>query len=372
VVILPNVGSDGSEALMRVVNVDLGERRYPIRIGCDLPVGLSLDGGGPVRTLLVSDSTVVPLYGRTCGEKLAAHGAQVTCATVPAGESSKDLGRLAELYDEAIRAGLDRASVVVALGGGVIGDLAGFAAATYMRGIGLIQVPTTLLAMVDSSVGGKTAVNLPAGKNLVGAFHQPIEVVADLLTLETLPDRDYVSGLAEVVKYGVIWDAVFFEMLERNADKLKQRDVSVLEEVIGRCCEIKADIVAMDERESGVRAILNYGHTFGHALEKVCGFGQWLHGEAVSMGMVYAARLSAIEKGFAAADVERLTALLRAFNLPTTPRGTGDDVDWAAVRVAMQGDKKAQQSVPRFVLSEKIGAVVFGCKVPESSMTEAF
>jgi 3-dehydroquinate synthase len=257
----------------------------------------------------------------------------------------------------------------VALGGGVIGDLAGFVAATYLRGIRFIQVPTTLLAMVDSSVGGKTAINLKEGKNLVGAFHQPIEVCADLGTLQTLPEREYAAGLAEVVKYGVIWDATFFGRIESGAGAILKRDSALLEEVIARCCEIKAEIVRVDEMETGVRAILNFGHTLGHALEQTAGYGRWRHGEAVAIGMVYAAELSAMEKGFRRDDSLRIRQLLHSLGLPTGPEKT---VAWKDLRHAMTADKKSRDQAPRFVLAEKMGAAVYGCEVQESALEKAF
>jgi 3-dehydroquinate synthase len=234
-----------------------------------------------------------------------------------------------------------------------------------------VQVPTTLLALVDSSVGGKTAVNLPQGKNLVGAFYQPVEVDADLELLRSLPEREYVSGLAEVVKYGVIWDAAFFGFLEKHADGLLGRDLGLLEHVVGRCCEIKAEVVAMDERDIGPRAILNFGHTLGHAIENVDGYGRWLHGEAVSIGMCYAARLSVAVEGFPEAEAVRIRGLLRKFGLPTAP-GEGTEQAWMALREAMMLDKKTLRKRPRFVLAKKLGAVVTGCEVDDTALTEAW
>jgi len=225
---------------------------------------------------------------------------------------------------------------------------------------------------VDSAVGGKTGVNLEQGKNLVGAFHQPVGVVADLATLKTLPDREYRSGLAEVVKYGVIWDATFFTQLETGADKLAARDLDFLEAVVGRCCEIKSEIVAVDERESGVRAILNFGHTFGHALEKVAGYGRWLHGEAVAAGMVYAAEVSVLEKGFPAEDGQRLALLLERLGLKVERGGPRFSWAWPDVRQAMSTDKKARGNAPRFVLAERLGAAVYGCEVAEATLEAAF
>lgn len=357
--------------MSRIVHVDLDERSYDIHIGagCDIA---SLRQAAGQRALIVSDEKVDPLYGARGEALLTQYGLKVQRAVVPAGEATKDLKYVQQLYDRAVEAGLDRKSYLVALGGGMVGDLVGFVAATYLRGIRFVQVPTTLLAMVDSSVGGKTGVNLKAGKNLVGAFYQPIEVVADLSTLKTLTDREYLSGLAEVVKYGVIWDAALFRKLEEQVAALRRRDLDMLEPIVARCCEIKAEVVAVDERDSGVRAILNFGHTLGHALELVADYNRWLHGEAVSMGMVYAAELSHREKGFPAEDCRRLSRLLEALGLPIRPGANGFGGDWAALRAAMSTDKKAQLSVPRFVLAQKLGSVVYDHEVDEATLAAAF
>ena len=276
------------------------------------------------------------------------------------------------LYDKALDAGLDRGSFVVALGGGMVGDLAGYVAATYLRGIGLVQVPTSLLAMVDSSVGGKTGVNLSRGKNLVGVFYQPHEVVVDLATLTSLPDDEYSSGLAEIVKYGVIWDRQLFRELEDEADRILGRDPELLERVVTRCCEIKAEVVGRDEKESGLRAILNYGHTLGHAIEQVCGYGAWLHGQAVSFGMVFAGELSHREKRFPGDEQHRVVALLERFGLPVKPQNTGLSGHWDRIRGAMSADKKSRDAVPYFVLAESIGSVAIGCAVEEDVLESTF
>lgn len=357
---------------MKTVRVNLGERGYDVNVGAGVPVGSSLSSGAELRVLLISDSNVAPLYGDMCEEQLRAAGCSVARAVVPAGEESKNLDCVKDLYGEALKAGLERRSVIVALGGGMVGDLAGFVAATFLRGISFLQVPTTVLAMVDSAVGGKTAVNLPEGKNLVGAFHQPCEVAADLATLKTLPEREYLSGLAEVVKYGVIRDADLFSDLEKRVDGLLARDVNVLEDVVTRCCEIKAEVVQADERESSLRAILNFGHTLGHALERVLGYGHWLHGEAVSAGMVYALKLSVAEKGLPGDEAERGVALLARLGLPVDMTGLDAEVEWADLRTAMVTDKKSVGSVPRFVLAEKLGSVVFGCEPDEKTLEDAF
>lgn len=353
------------------IQVKLAERSYPIHIGKGLSFASVLEGQPGDRVLIVSDSHVDAIHGQTVCAQLEGRGMTCRRAVVPAGEETKSLKWVEYLYEQAASAGLDRNAIVVALGGGMVGDLAGFVAATYLRGVRFVQIPTSLLALVDSSVGGKTGVNLPQGKNLVGAFYQPIEVDADLDLLKTLPQREYVSGLAEVVKYGVIWDAPFFHLLEKHQAALLARDPVLLESVIARCCEIKAEVVAMDEREIGPRAILNFGHTLGHALEKAGGYGRWLHGEAVAMGMHYAAHLSVKVEGFASADAARVSALLQALRLPIRPEGEAVPA-WVVLREAMQSDKKTVAKRPRFVLSRKLGAAVVGCEVEESLLEEVW
>jgi len=338
------------------LKVELGKRSYPIIIGSGLldEVGRLCREALPARTaLVVTDTNVGPLYAERVRDSLTRRDFETTLHTVPAGETSKSRERLFEIYDAALDARLDRRSLIVALGGGVVGDLAGFAAATFLRGIAYVQVPTTLLAMVDSSVGGKTGINLPQGKNLVGAFHQPRAVVADLHTLATLPTREYRAGLAEVVKYGVIRDADLFAELENHAAELLDRNDQLLEKIIRRCCAVKADVVASDERESGLRAILNFGHTLGHALENLEGYGKLLHGEAVALGMVYAALLSEKITGLPHTDTIRLAALLRSLGLlePIPPR------PWPEIAARMNLDKKVARGRPHFVLAEKIGRV---------------
>ena len=368
------------------VRVELGERGYDINIGRDIDnlLGVSGDGGAGAgeavlengftgdgaSALLVSDSNVDLLYGDACEATLCSRGFCVARAVIPAGECSKSLDQAKELFDHALEARLDRSSVIVALGGGVVGDLSGFIAGTYLRGVKLLQLPTSLLAMVDSSVGGKTAINLPQGKNLVGVFHQPIEVSIDLTTLSTLPDREYISGMAEIIKYGVIWDAELFKLLENSVQPLLERDYDVLEQVVARCCEIKAEVVGMDERESGVRAILNYGHTLGHAIENICGYGELLHGEAIAIGMAYAGDLSAISNGFS--ENERVKTLLVNFGLPIGSSTLPNSVTWNALRKAMSADKKAIHAVPTFVLAKSIGSVDFGCDVSETVLEECW
>ena len=354
---------------MHTVRVDLDGRGYDIRIGPGVDPGVFFEAAPARKALIVTDSNVDALYADACAQRLRARGVEAGRVVVPAGEASKSLATVARLYDRAVAHGLDRGSVVVALGGGVVGDLAGFVAATYMRGIAFVQAPTTLLAMVDSSVGGKTGVNLEQGKNLVGAFHQPVDVAADLNTLPTLSEREYAAGLAEVVKYGVIRDADLFEQLERSTDKLIRRDPALLEACIAQCCRIKAAVVVEDERESGGREILNFGHTFGHALEQTSGYGRWLHGEAVAVGMLYAARLSAA-LGFGEPERQRLQRLLETLGLPT--RLPAESADWPALRAAMGADKKSRDHKPRLVLAERIGHCRIGCDVAETELQRAW
>lgn len=353
---------------MRVVNVPLGERSYRIAIGAGLlrrlgPECARLGLRGPCA--IISDRHVAPRYGGAARESLARAGFESVMVTVPAGETAKSLKSVQACYDQLAARRLERKSFVVALGGGVVGDLAGFVAATYLRGIAFVQVPTTLLAQVDSSVGGKVGVNLKAGKNLVGSFHQPRLVLCDLDTLRTLPPRELRAGLAEVIKYGVIYDAPLFKRLERDLPKLLRREPRALAEVIARCCEIKADVVGQDETESGLRAILNFGHTIGHALEAVSRYGKYLHGEAISIGQVAAARLSAATLGFPEADVARITDLLARAGLPTRVRLTPAQRE--DILSAMRLDKKVSGGEIKFVLAKKIGEVSWGQRVaPEA------
>jgi len=359
---------------MRKVKVSLGCRSYSISIGAGLLTRLGRECqklGLGRRCVVFSDRHVAPLYGPVVERSLSAAGFRPAVITLPAGETTKNLQTVAQCYEQLAAHRIERASFVVALGGGVIGDLAGFVAATYLRGIGLVQVPTTLLALVDSSVGGKTGVNLQAGKNLVGAFYQPRLVLGDLDTLSTLPDRELRAGLAEVIKYGVIYDAALFRRLERDLAKLLQRDPAALASVIARCCEIKADVVGQDETEGGLRAILNYGHTIGHAIEATAGYGTYLHGEAIAIGQVAAAQLSAHLLGLPANDVARIAHLLQKAGLPTAiPLGP----DWPGPRktaalnrllAAMKIDKKVSAGEIKFVLARRLGQVAYGQTVSE-------
>lgn len=295
-------------------------------------------------------------------QALAVAGFEPLLLKVPAGETAKSLKTVQACYDQLAAHRLERKSFIVALGGGVVGDLAGFVAATYLRGIAFVQVPTTLLSQVDSSVGGKVGVNLKAGKNLVGAFYQPRLVLCDLSSLVTLPDREYRSGLAEVIKYGIIYDAQLFKKLERDMPKLLQRRTETLAAVVARCCEIKAEVVRQDETESGLRAILNFGHTVGHALEAISGYGRFLHGEAIAIGQVAAARLSAGLLGLTDPELRRIRELLTKAGLPTTMK-LSPAQQQKATR-AMMLDKKVSAGEVKFVLASRIGKVKFGQRVP--------
>jgi len=329
------------------LTVDLGDRSYPIVIGTGLldsgfDLFCYLEGSG---CLVISNETVSPLYLHKLKKCLT--NDEVRCHSIPDGEAQKSLATVEAILDELVETRAGRDTTIIALGGGVVGDIAGFAAACYMRGVAFIQVPTTLLAQVDSSVGGKTGVNHPGGKNLIGAFHQPRIVLIDTDTLSTLPDRELRAGLAEVIKYGAIADIDFFAWLETNMQPLLDRDAEALTYAIRRSCEIKALVVAEDERESGKRALLNFGHTFGHAIENSMGYGEWLHGEAVAAGMVMAAQMSGIDED----ELGRLTALVDAAGLPIRPPLAGS----ARLREAMQMDKKVQANQLRFVLLRSLG-----------------
>ncbi len=303
---------------MTALRVELGERAYPIHIGPGLmdDAALYAPHVGGRQVAVVTNETVASLYAQRVESALARAGARAIRVVLPDGEAFKDWQHLDRIFAALLQARFDRQAVVVAVGGGVVGDMAGFAAASYQRGISHLQVPTTLLAQVDSSVGGKTAINHPLGKNMIGAFHQPVAVIADTATLASLPAREYAAGMAEVVKYGAIHDAAFLDWIEAHAEALRAREAVSLVHAIRRSCEIKAAIVAADERESGARALLNFGHTFGHAIESAAGYGNWLHGEAVAAGMALAARLSARLGRIPASHAQRLESLLSSFGLP--------------------------------------------------------
>ena len=357
---------------MHTVNVPLGQRSYPIRIGSALLATLGTvcaRAGLRGTCAIISDGNVAPIYGRTAWASLAHAGIEPVLITVPAGETAKTLDTARSCYDQLAERRLERKSFIVALGGGVVGDLAGFVAATYLRGIAFVQVPTTLLSQVDSSVGGKVGVNLRAGKNLVGAFYQPRLVVCDLAALKSLPDREFISGLAEVIKYGIIYDAALFERLEREMPKLLRREPKTLTAVIARCCEIKAEVVRQDETESGLRAILNFGHTVGHALEAISHYGKYLHGEAISIGQVAAARISAQVLGLPEAHVQRITRLLERAGLPTGM--TLHAAHRSKLLAAMRLDKKVNNGEIKLVLARSIGEVEFGHAVPAALLASA-
>lgn len=341
--------------MVRTVIVALAKRSYPINIGSgilqELPEQLAPLSLGQ-KVLVVTDSQVGPLYGPRVKELLAGAGFSVAMVQIPAGETSKTLEQAAQLYDAAFSFGLDRKCAMLALGGGVVGDITGFVAATYMRGVPFIQVPTTLLAQVDSSVGGKVAVNHPQGKNIIGAFYQPKLVQIDVATLQTLNTRELRAGLAEVIKYGVIWDGEFFSWLERNHTKLINLDPEALAYAIETCCQIKAAVVEQDETEQGKRALLNYGHTLGHALEALSGYGTYLHGEAVAVGMVAAARLAVQRRLMLREDYLRIKELIAKVGLPVEiPQGISAE----EVLPKMYQDKKAFQNKLVFILPEAIG-----------------
>ena len=349
---------------MLSLNVSLAERSYPILIGPGLLAdGRQLAALLPARDLLlVSNTTVAPLYAAQVHAALADR--RIVDVRLPDGEQYKTLEYMQQVLDVAVANRFARDCTVVALGGGVVGDLAGFAAACYQRGVAFAQLPTTLLAQVDSSVGGKTGVNHPGGKNMIGAFHQPCAVVADTTTLRTLPPRELRAGLAEVVKYGLIFDLQFLEWIEDNVERLLQLDDEALAHAIHRSCELKAEVVRRDERESGERALLNLGHTFGHAIETATGYTEWLHGEAVAAGMVIAADLSARLGLLQAADVQRVRKLLQRMDLPVDPPrfGARRALEYMSV------DKKVKSGRIRLVLLERLGAARFTADYPDDAL----
>jgi len=339
-------------SLFANLTVALGERSYPILIGRQLLDSAALIAHIPgKRIAIVTNTVVAPLYLDKLMAILSAAGKSCIPIVLPDGEEEKNWANLMRIFDALLENKCDRKITLLALGGGVIGDMTGFAAATYMRGVDFVQVPTTLLAQVDSSVGGKTAINHPLGKNMIGAFYQPQVVLADTATLATLPDRELSAGLAEVIKHGVIVDVDFFVWLETHIEKLRARDDAALAYVIKRSCEIKADIVRQDEREGGLRAILNFGHTFGHAIEAGLGYGKWLHGEAVGCGMVMAADLSVRLGLIATEERARIVALVRAAGLPVVAPDLGVE-RWLAL---MQVDKKNEEGKIKFILLKPLG-----------------
>ena len=353
---------------MQTLTVALGERSYPIHIGAGLleRPELLVERLPQKRAAVITNSTVGPLYLDRLRRGLQERGIAVMTITLPDGEQHKDWETLNRIFDALIENRCERSTTLIALGGGVIGDLAGFAAAVYQRGVPFVQVPTTLLAQVDSAVGGKTAINHPLGKNMVGAFYQPLAVVADTDTLATLPPRELAAGLAEIVKYGAIRDRAFFDWLESNMDRLKRREGEALAYAIERSCALKAEIVALDEREDAVRALLNYGHTFGHAIETALGFGEWLHGEAVAAGMVLAARLSQRLGLIGADEVKRITDLLARAGLPVAAPELGLD----RYLELMGHDKKVQSGRIRFILLKRLGEAFVSGEVPRAALAD--
>ncbi|MCP9757738.1 3-dehydroquinate synthase [Aquitalea sp. S1-19] len=338
---------------MKTLDLVLPDTQYPIHIGQGL-----LDRGELVaahlpqnKAVIVSNTTVAPLYLTRLKATLSAQGVSTLDIVLPDGEDFKTWETLNRIFDVLLEQGCERKTTLIALGGGVIGDMTGFAAACYQRGVPFIQIPTTLLAQVDSSVGGKTAINHPHGKNMIGAFYQPRAVIADMDLLDTLPDRELSAGLAEVIKYGLLGDAAFFAYLEAQMPALLARDKTVLAYTVEHCCRMKAEIVGQDEKEAGIRALLNLGHTFGHAIEAGLGFGIWLHGEAVAAGMLLAAEASRLSGDLSEQDVQRIHALLQAAKLPTLAPNLG----LARWKSLMAHDKKSENGSTRFVLMSAIG-----------------
>jgi len=350
---------------VKEIRVELGERSYTIHVQTGLldKAGFLLPHASKVA--IVTDGNVGQLYAQRLEYAISKADFRVQTITFPAGEDHKNRETLNFIHDKMFEIGLDRAGLVAALGGGVVGDIAGFAAATFMRGISYAQIPTTLLADVDSSVGGKTGIDHPHGKNMIGAFHQPSVVIIDPATLRTLPPQETAAGMAEVIKYGVIRDAELFAYLEENADAVKRLESQAIEHVITACCRIKAQIVTSDEREGGLRAILNYGHTFGHALEAATKYSRYRHGEAVAIGMNIAAKiarsLGLVDDEF----VERQARLIRAFDLPLD---APQDVDVEGLIGFLRADKKARGGRVRFVLPTRIGSVVVSEDVTDEAV----
>ena len=346
----------------QVVQIDLADRSYDIHVGTSLIDDPQLFEGLPKASVafIVSNTTVAPIYAARLQAALRGRYKTIHTLVLPDGEAYKTWETLNLIFDDLLGHACDRKTTLFALGGGVVGDMTGFAAASYMRGVPFVQVPTTLLAQVDSSVGGKTGINHPLGKNMVGAFYQPQLVLCDLDTLSTLPARELSAGLAEVIKYGPIADMAFFDWIEANMDALLARDPIALAHAVKRCCEIKAYVVGQDEREAGLRAILNFGHTFGHAIEAGLGYGKWLHGEAVGCGMVMAAQLSLRLGLVDTAFVARLTALIHKAGLPTVAPALESSAEANAERylALMRVDKKAEAGEIKFILINQPGQCV--------------
>ena len=350
---------------MRTLNVDLGDRSYPIHIGPGLltRAELLVPRLRQKRVAIVTNHTIAPLYLEQFTGALEHAGVSVVPIVLPDGEAYKNWQTLNTVFDALLEHRCERRTAILALGGGVVGDIAGFAAAVYQRGAPFVQIPTTLLAQVDSAVGGKTAINHPMGKNMIGAFYQPQAVIADTDTLATLPERELSAGLAEVIKYGVIRDPGFFDWLEQNMTRLLAKESEALAYAIERSCQNKAEIVALDEREDGARALLNFGHTFGHAIEAGTGYGSWLHGEAVAAGMVLAARLSQEMGHLKEPDVYRIVELLKCARLPVAAPDLGPE----RYLELMGHDKKVENGRLRFIVLESIGTA-FVAEAPPSAL----
>ncbi len=352
------------------ITVRRGERSYPIHfcVDCLGRIGSFARRLNPSgKCAVLTDENVGPLYGDTVCGSLAAEGFEPHRISIPAGEEQKNLQRFGRLCEELVEAGLDRKSLLVALGGGVVGDIGGFVAASYMRGIPYLQVPTTLLAQVDSSVGGKTAVNLPQGKNLVGAFYQPAGVFIDTSVLQTLPGRELRAGMVEVIKHGIIRDAAYFAWIEGHLEELMALEGDAVLHAVQRSCEVKAQVVAADEREGGLRAILNYGHTVAHALEALSSYGKFRHGEAVAVGMEVAAALARRHLGLGESDARRQRELLKRLGVPTRM----EDVGAEEIMRKIGQDKKTLGGTPRFVLARRIGQVEVCADVPLQAVRDA-
>ncbi|MGD8172447.1 3-dehydroquinate synthase [Vibrio sp. TRT 21S02] len=355
---------------MERITVSLGERSYPISIGAGLfndPALLS-SLSAKQKVLVISNVTVAPLYGDKILDLLAQIGCESDLLALPDGEQYKSLDTFNTIMSYLLEKNYSRDVVIIALGGGVIGDLVGFAAACYQRGVDFIQIPTTLLSQVDSSVGGKTAVNHKLGKNMIGAFYQPKSVIIDTDCLASLPEREFAAGMAEVIKYGIIYDAPFYDWLEANLDKLYALDEAALTYAIARCCEIKAEVVAQDEKEAGIRALLNLGHTFGHAIEAELGYGNWLHGEAVSAGTVMAAKTAQLQGLISEQQVEQIISILKRAKLPVH---TPESMSFDDFMRHMMRDKKVLAGELRLVLPTSIGSAEVVKGVPDSVIEQA-
>ncbi len=354
---------------VRVLDVALGERSYPICIGSGLldEPSYLIRGLGRKRAVVVTNETVAPLYLERVLAGLRAHGVEVSEVVLPDGEAYKDWPTLNRIFDALLAKMVERSTTLIALGGGVVGDMTGFAAATYQRGVPFIQIPTTLLSQVDSSVGGKTAINHPLGKNMIGAFYQPKLVLADISTLNSLPDRELKAGLAEVIKYGLIRDLPFYEWLEGNLDRLLAREPEALADAVERSCRNKAEVVAADETEQGERATLNLGHTFGHAIETGLGYGVWLHGEAVAAGTIMAAELSRTLGWLTEDDVARIQRLFVRAGLPVRGAPLGAD----RYLSLMRHDKKVADGQLRLVLLKAIGRATISAEADEAQIRAA-